>query len=99
MPDIAAPSDWFNVRPGDPAFIIGANACDWFDLGVREGTDYWLEGEIVNGTEFLFNGRLFLPTNDRVSTAQATTWYHGMVPFCLVIGSQVIWLQACKKRV
>jgi hypothetical protein len=62
MPDIAALSDWFNVRRGDPAFIIGTHAYDWFDLGVREGTNYWLQVEIVNGTEFLFNGRLFLPT-------------------------------------
>jgi hypothetical protein len=62
MPSAMTPSNWFNVRPGDAAFIIGTNACDWFDLGVRGGTDYWLEGEIVNGTEFLFNGRLFLPT-------------------------------------
>jgi hypothetical protein len=62
MPSVMTPSNWFNVRPGDAAFTIGANACDWFDLGVRGGTDYWLEGEIVNGTEFLFNGRLFLPT-------------------------------------
>jgi hypothetical protein len=59
MPDIAAPSDWFNVRPGDPAFIIGTHACDWFDLGVRDGTDYWLQGEIVDGTEFLFKGDYF----------------------------------------
>jgi hypothetical protein len=62
MTSVITPSNWLNVRPGDAVFIIGTNACDWFDLGVRGGADYWLEGEIVNGTEFLFNGRLFLPT-------------------------------------
>jgi len=53
--------NWINVRPGDPAFLIGTNICEWFELGTRQGTDYWLQAEIVGNGEFLFNGRLFLP--------------------------------------
>ena len=34
---------------------------DWFELGTRAGTEYWLEAQLVNGNEFLFNGRLFHP--------------------------------------
>jgi hypothetical protein len=49
------------IRPGDPAFEIATNLCGRFELGMQEGTDYWLQGNIVGGTEFLFNGRLFLP--------------------------------------
>jgi hypothetical protein len=50
----------FNVHPGEPAFEIATNLCDWFELGIRDGNDYWLEGQIVGDGEFLFNGRLFL---------------------------------------
>jgi len=53
--------NWINVRPGDPAFIVSTNVCDWFELGQRAGQDYWLEGVILRPTEFVFNGRLFLP--------------------------------------
>lgn len=49
----------FNVRPGQPAFNVLTNMCDYFQLGVRAGNDVWLEGEIVEG-EFIFNGRLYL---------------------------------------
>jgi hypothetical protein len=53
--------NWINVRPGDPAFTVGTNICDWFELGTKAGADYWLEGQIVGEGEYLFNGRLFLP--------------------------------------
>lgn len=53
----------FNVQAGQPALEIATNLCDWLELGTREGTDYWLEGQIVNGGEFLFNGRLFIPNS------------------------------------
>ena len=53
--------NWINVRPGDPAFVVATNVCDWFELGNRDGDDYWLEGNIVGEGEFVFNGRLFLP--------------------------------------
>jgi hypothetical protein len=57
-----------NVRPGDPAFSIGSNLCDYFELGVRSGTDYWLEAQIVGAGEFLFNGRIFIPGISEVGT-------------------------------
>jgi hypothetical protein len=60
--------NWINVRPGDPAFSIGKNVCEWFELGARQGADYWLEGQIVGGGHFLFNGRLFLPGITEAST-------------------------------
>jgi hypothetical protein len=60
MPSIMR-DNWINVRPGDPALVLATNVCEWFELGTREGTDYWLEAEIVGDGEFLFNGRLFLP--------------------------------------
>lgn len=60
MPSIMT-SNWINVQPGDPAFVIATNVCDWFELGSKQGADYWLEGQIVGNDEFLFNGRLFLP--------------------------------------
>ena len=53
-----------NVRPGDPAFLVSTNLCDWFEIGIKLGDQHWLEAEIVGGgpdVEFLFNGRLFLP--------------------------------------
>jgi hypothetical protein len=53
-----------NVRPGAPAFLIGTNLCDCFELGARDGSDFWLEGTIVGNGEFLFNGRLYLPPSD-----------------------------------
>lgn len=60
MPAIMS-RNWINVRPGDPAFTVGTNICDWFELGTKAGADYWLEGQIVGEGEYLFNGRLFLP--------------------------------------
>lgn len=48
-----------NVYPGQSAFNLMTNLCDYFELGNREGNDVWLEGQIVDG-EFIFNGRLFL---------------------------------------
>jgi hypothetical protein len=60
MPNIMS-GNWICVRQGDPAFSIGTNVCGWFELGVRHGADYWLEGQVVGDGEFLFNGRLFLP--------------------------------------
>jgi hypothetical protein len=58
-----------NVRPGDPAFAIGTNLCEWFELGRKTGTDYWLEGDIV-GTppEFIFNGRIYMPGSSASGT-------------------------------
>src|SRR5438105_1799485 len=61
MPSIMR-DNWINVRPGDPAFVIATNICEWFELGARQGTDYWLEAQIVGEGEFLFNGQLFLPS-------------------------------------
>lgn len=49
----------FNVRPGEPAFSILTNLCDYFQFGTPANKDMWLEGQIVDG-EFIFNGRLFL---------------------------------------
>lgn len=49
----------FCVAPGDPAFYVMSNWCDYFSLGERTGDDVWLEGRIVDG-EFVFNGRLFM---------------------------------------
>src|SRR3990167_5895442 len=50
-----------NVRPGDPAFLISTNLCDYFELGDRAGVDYWLEGLIVGPPpEFVFNGRIYV---------------------------------------
>lgn len=60
MPSVLA-RNWINVRPGEPAFEVATNICDYFELGTREGQDYWLEGTIVGEGEFLFNGRLFVP--------------------------------------
>lgn len=51
-----------NVRPGDSAFVIGTNLCEWFELGNKTSTDYWLEGNIVGPPpEFIFNGRIYVP--------------------------------------
>ena len=51
-----------NVRPGDPAFLVGANLCDWFEIGSKTGADHWLQGEIVGSPpEFMFNGRIYVP--------------------------------------
>ena len=61
MPSILA-GNLINVRPGEPAFAVSTNLCDWFELGDRAGTDYWLEGNIVGSGEFVFNGRLYLPS-------------------------------------
>ena len=60
--------NWINVKPGDPAFSIGRNICEWFGLGQRAGTDHWLEGNIVNGAEFVFNGRIFLASGGPAGT-------------------------------
>jgi len=60
MPGIMS-NNWINVRPGDPAFSIGTNICEYFELGKRLGDDYWLEAQIVGDAEFFFNGRIFLP--------------------------------------
>lgn len=51
--------NWIGVRPGDPAFNVLSNMCDYFEIGQRDGDDVWLEGQIVQG-EFIFNGRLYL---------------------------------------
>src|SRR5690349_6701581 len=60
MPSIMS-QNWINVKPGDPAFSISTNICEYFELGRRDGADYWLEGQIVGGAEFIFNGRIFVP--------------------------------------
>jgi hypothetical protein len=50
----------FNVRPGEPAFNVHTNLCDYFQIGQRIGDDLWLEGQIIGPeNEFVFNGRLF----------------------------------------
>jgi hypothetical protein len=54
----------FNVRPGQAAFEIATNLCDQFELGARAGEDYWLEANLVDGKDFVFNGRLFLPDHE-----------------------------------
>jgi hypothetical protein len=51
----------FGVRQGDPALEIATNLTNWFELGNRSGDDYWLEGVVVGESDFVFNGRLFLP--------------------------------------
>lgn len=51
--------NWIDVRPGDPAFNVLTNMCNYFELGISSGEDVWLEGQIVKG-EFVFNGRLYL---------------------------------------
>lgn len=46
----------------DPQFHLHSNRCDYFSLGDENGSDVWLEGQIVigeSGPEFIFNGRLF----------------------------------------
>ena len=58
-----ATNNWFGVMPGQPAFNILSNFCNYFEIGRREGEDVWLEGQIVQG-EFLFNGRLYLPSGE-----------------------------------
>ena len=77
MPSIIA-QNWINVRPGDPAFVVATNVCDYFELGNRGGDDYWLEGLIVTG-EFLFNGRLYLPDR-RVSGVIIDNFPKGPIP-------------------
>jgi hypothetical protein len=67
MPGIMS-GNWINVRPGDPALSIGTNVCEWFELGNRAGSDYWLEAAIVGGNEFLFNGRIFLANGSAAGT-------------------------------
>jgi hypothetical protein len=51
----------FYVAEGAPAFLIASSLCNYFELGEKAGSDYWLEGEIAAATDFVFNGRLFLP--------------------------------------
>lgn len=51
--------NWINVRPGEPAFNLMSNMCDYFEIGNEAGDDVWLEGQVLDG-EFLFNGRLVL---------------------------------------
>ena len=49
----------FGVRPGDAAFSVLTNKCDYFRIGTEHGDDVWLEGKIVEG-DFIFNGRIFM---------------------------------------
>jgi hypothetical protein len=54
--------NWIHIRPGSPAFVISNNACDYFELGDRQGADHWLEGRVEGPVgEFVFNGRVFPP--------------------------------------
>src|SRR4051794_29182368 len=48
-------------RPGAPCFIVASDRYDYFRLGLPDGEDYFLEGRIAPGPEFVFNGRLFIP--------------------------------------
>lgn len=50
---------WLGVRPGDRAFSVLTNMCDYFRVGTEDGEDVWLEGQIVDD-DFVFNGRLFM---------------------------------------
>ena len=59
-------NNWINVRPGQRAFNVLTNMCDYFQIGRPDDDDVWLEGQIVEG-EFLFNGRLYLH-NGQVGT-------------------------------
>ena len=61
-PIVTMSGNRFNVMPGQPAFTVASNLCDYFELGAKAGTDHWLEAQII-ATEFLFNGRLHLPQN------------------------------------
>ena len=58
MPAIMS-GNMINVGPGDPAFNVMSNLCDYFEIGEKGGADVWLEGQIVSG-EFVFNGRIIL---------------------------------------
>jgi hypothetical protein len=49
----------FGVSPGEKGFDLHSNICDYFEIGLQNGEDVWLQGQIVEG-EFVFNGRIFL---------------------------------------
>lgn len=58
-----------NVGPKDPAFLIGSNLADHFEIGNQDGVGYWLRADIVGSpAEFIFNGRLFLPSKPASGT-------------------------------
>ncbi len=58
--------NWLNVRPGDPAFNVMSNMCDYFELGSRNGDDLWLTGDIVGeAREFVLTGVCSSPTGLR----------------------------------
>jgi len=63
MPTMA--ENWASVRPGDPAFYVGTNIADMFELGHQTSSGHWLDARIVGDGEFLFNGRLFLPSPEQ----------------------------------
>jgi hypothetical protein len=62
MTEITMRGSWIGgPKKGDPAFEIGSNYYGPFQIGFRNGDDHWLQGLILGGPEFLFNGRVFLP--------------------------------------
>jgi hypothetical protein len=51
-------------------FRVASNLMQYFELGTRSGSDYWLEARQVGPApeEFLFNGRLYLPLSGVMGT-------------------------------
>ena len=50
-------------------FDIGSNQTPFFQIGLKQGDDLWLQGELAGpNEEFLFNGRLFVPGNINTGT-------------------------------
>jgi hypothetical protein len=68
----------FGVQPGDPAFKIATNFCASFEIGKKEGKDYWLEGTRTDAGEFVFNGRLF--TKDKATGVVIDSFPKGDAP-------------------
>jgi hypothetical protein len=62
--------NWIHIRPGSPAFVISNNACDYFELGERDGGDFWLEGRVDGAGEFVFDGRVFAQASDEAVTLE-----------------------------
>lgn len=48
------------VGPGQKHYVVASNFTNYFEIGTRSVTAYYLEGRIENN-EFIVNGRLFVP--------------------------------------
>lgn len=48
------------VPDGTPQFAISSNLIPFFEIGLPDGSDLWLKGDIVGDGEFIFNGRIHL---------------------------------------